>query len=209
MLNQWRSWDTADPIAIWTLELPLERPEQRFDALRALCQAGDESGVFTLQQVALPGLPFRVDGAADNGPWAAAAQQHDLAEIFPFEQIFMDHGATGGSLSVLSTVSFVLPGQGIVTERRADAGQLLRELDPGCDPLFAERFYARGPFVALWSATSADVLRVSFGFWCDLWFDDGEPELLRLNGERLQRLRDRLDGLAGSRRGRLDLTPAR
>jgi len=204
MKNQWRSWDTADPVVTWQLELPLTRPAQRFELLAALGRAGDESGVFTLQRVALPELAFRVDGAADNGPWIAAARQHQLAEIFPFEALLLDEVAIADRLCVLSTVSFVRPGQGVVTERHADAGALLRELDPECEALYAEHFQAHQPFIAPWSSTTATLLRVHFGFWCDLWFDDSEPELLRLNAERLARLRVRLDALARSVSGRFD-----
>jgi len=110
---------------------------------------------------------------------------------------------------VLSTVSFVRPGQGVVTERCGDAGQLLRELDPGCDPLYARHFYDHRPFVALWSTTAERSLQVSFGFWCDLWFDGGEPELLRLNGQRLERFRAGVDALARSLGGRLELPATR
>lgn len=208
MKNQWRSWDTMDPIVTWQLELPLARPEQRFELLAALGRAGDESGLFTLQQVKLPELPFRVDRATDNQPWVAAAQQHGLAEIFPFEQFYLDVPAAGAALSVLSTVSFVRPDAGVVTERHADAGALLRQLDPGGDPLLAEHFYAHQPFVALWSSTTARLLQVSFGFWCDLWFDDAEPELLRLNGERLEKLRVWLLRIAESAGGLCNLPAA-
>ena len=204
MKNQWRSWDTADPVVTWQLELPLARPDQRFLWLTALAQAGDESGLFTLQQVRLPELPFHVDSATNNRPWVAAAHKHDLAEIFPFEKYFLDEIAPGAELSVLSTVSYLRPDAGVVTERHADAGALLRQLDPGCDPLFAEHFYAHQPFVALWSATTAQLLRVSFGFWCDIWFDAAASELLRLNGERLEQMRVRLLGIAESAGGRCD-----
>lgn len=206
--NAWRSFDTADPIYTWTLELLLPAPHHRFEVLAQLGRAGDDSGVFTLRRVALPGLPCAVDEAGDNSAWIGAARSHQLVEILPFEDAFCAADPPAGVVEVVSTVSFVRAGAGVVTERHSDAGQLLRSLFPDAEPRYRDRFFAPHPFIAPWSTTEGQQLRVELGFWCDLWFDQGSPQLAAANAERLARFRQALEVIAGEFQGRLSAPPA-
>lgn len=205
--NAWRSFDTPDPIYTWTLELELSAPERRFEVLQQLGRAGDESGVFTLRHVTLAALPCSVRDAPDNSAWVEAARASKLDEILPFEENFFAADPPAGEVEVLSTVSFERAGRGVVTERHADAGVLLRELDPQAGRPFIDRFYVEHPFIAPWSTTKGSQLRVELGFWCDLWFNRDSAELAALNGERLEIFRRALDEIAATWKGELRLEP--
>jgi hypothetical protein len=175
--NRWQSFDTIDPVLVWTLAVPAPQAADRRSVVDELLEAGRSSGVL------LAG-----DGAVGVGD----------AELLPWELALVDGGQAPWSSRV-----FVRDALGALVQRTAsDAGALLRSLEP-LEPAYARRFAASRPFAAAWSTSTASTVTVQVGFYTSLWFDDADVELAQRNEPALTSFRAAMAAIARRRGGRL------
>lgn len=200
MNNHWCSYDSTDPVRVWSLAAPL--PATTSTTSAAPTQRGFVAAALTA--CADTGVVCFDDGDGGGDIDAALARvaragAGGVVEWLPFEDALF----AGDAVPFASRV-FVRVGSAIVARTSNNAGALLRELEQKLDDAYLRRFAAAHPFVGAFTTSTATTVRLSLCFFTSLPFDETDAALFAANQAPLLALRERLVALARAHGGTLD-----
>jgi hypothetical protein len=177
--NRWQSFETTEPVLAWSLVVVAPTPGDRRAVVDEVLAAGARTGVLLASPQAV-----REESATELLPWNDAVAS---GQPVPFSSRVFVRDATGG----------------VVERTAADAGALLRQLEP-IEALYARHFAAARPFAVAWTTTSATALEVTIAYFTSLWLEHGDEALHQKNLPALMTFRDALVAVARRRGGRIE-----